>query len=84
MVGNEDQEPRQRETEVGGVVAVQCGLGSRVGESTTRLTIVLQVGVRGCGPPSYAGIESEVEEHEAKCASAALGKRVMVLCKGMC
>jgi hypothetical protein len=71
MVENEDQVLRQREKGVEGVVAVQCDLGSRVGGSTTRLTIVLQVGARGCGPPSYVGIEGEIEEHEAKCASAA-------------
>jgi hypothetical protein len=65
MAESEDQELRQRGKEVGGVVEVQCGLGSRVGESTTRLTIVLQVGARGCGPPFYVGIEGAVNEHEA-------------------
>lgn len=65
MVESEGREPPQRGKEVEGVVAVQCGLGSRVGESTTRLTIVLQVGARGCGPPFYVEIEGAVNEHEA-------------------
>jgi hypothetical protein len=64
-VESEDQEPRQRGKEVEGVVAVQCGLGSRVGGSTTRLMIVLQVGARGCGPPFYVEIEGAADEHEA-------------------
>jgi hypothetical protein len=65
MVESEDREPRQRGKEVEGAAAVQCGLGSRVGGSTTRLTIVLQVGARGCVPPFYVEIEGAVNEHGA-------------------
>ena len=65
MVESEDQEPLRRGREVEVVAAVQCGRGSRVGESTTRLTIVLQVGARGCGPPFYAQTEGVEEEREA-------------------
>jgi hypothetical protein len=65
MVESEDRGLQQRGKEVEGVVVVQCDLGSRVGESTTRLTIVLQVGARGCGPPFYVEIEGAADEHEA-------------------
>ena len=44
---------QRRAMVVEGVAAVQCGLDNRVGESMMRSTIILLVGVRGCGPPFY-------------------------------
>lgn len=68
---HEDRGLQQRGKEVEGELEVRCGLGSRVGESTMRLTIVLQVGVRGCGPPFYVWIKGAEKEREAKDARAA-------------
>jgi hypothetical protein len=49
-----DRGLRRRAKGAEGVVEVRYGLYSRVGGLATRLTIVLQVGARGCGPPFYA------------------------------